>query len=279
MRNSANLARPEFDVDLFAVDDLYDINTVGSCFKNWLRELPEPMLPKDAQARIAEHYDPDYTDPPQILIDEISNLPPYNYYLLFAVTCHLSQLQAHSEKNKMTYQNLCICFLPCLKLERNCFEYLVCHWEKCFKGCKTEEYYLEHERMLADNGCPPSSAEGRSSVAVESYDERPLSSSDSSKPPSMATPHRNGNGKVSKDSSPRPAFTKIFDQENDEGSQYGARSDNASAFGSDNGYDTRETVVMSHEDRTPRRASDLKQISPLPPMSPIKLSTDRGYTS
>lgn len=131
-----------------------------------------------------------------MLIDELSNLSPFNYYLLFAITCHLSLLLAHSDKNKMDYRNLCICFQPCMKIDAFCFKFLVCNWRECWKGCKNEAQYIEQEYMLfnqVDMTVPPSSAEGRSSTAVESHDERNVSSSDSSKPSSIDNSKAGGN--------------------------------------------------------------------------------------
>ncbi|KAK7747744.1 hypothetical protein SLS62_008888 [Diatrype stigma] len=113
----------EGDVDLFAQDDLYDINIVGSMLKAWLRELPDELFPKSAQERIAREC-AGTEEVPQLLIDELSNLSPFNYYLLFAITCHLSLLLAHADKNKMDFRNLCICFQPCMKIDAFCFKFL-----------------------------------------------------------------------------------------------------------------------------------------------------------
>src|SRR5699024_7300713 len=70
---------PEFDIDLFEEPDLYDINTIGSLFKAWLRELPDELFPKETQAKIAKECE-GATTAPQMLKDELSKLPPYHYY-------------------------------------------------------------------------------------------------------------------------------------------------------------------------------------------------------
>ncbi|KAI0125653.1 hypothetical protein BJ170DRAFT_596891 [Xylariales sp. AK1849] len=137
----------EHDVDLFAQDDLYDINIIGSMLKAWLRELPDELFPKEAQERIAREC-AGAEQVPQLLIDELSDLSPYNYYLLFAITCHLSLLLAHSDKNKMDFRNLCICFQPCMKIDAFCFRFLVCDWRACWQGCKNEAFYIEEEYAL-----------------------------------------------------------------------------------------------------------------------------------
>ncbi|KAI9663451.1 MAG: hypothetical protein M1831_002460 [Alyxoria varia] len=136
---------PDFDVDL--LDDnieLNDINVIGSLLKKWLREIPDELFPKSEQNRLAAEYK-DAEEPPQAMCDALSNLPPYNYYVLFAITCHISLLHNHSDKNKMDFSNLCICLLPSIKIERWCFKFLVCDWCKCWQGCRTERDYWETE--------------------------------------------------------------------------------------------------------------------------------------
>lgn len=174
---------PEYDVDLFAQDDLYDINIVGSMLKAWLRELPDELFPKEAQERIARHCS-GAEKVPQLLVEELSNLPPFKYYLLFAVTCHLSLLLAHSDKNKMDFRNLCICFQPCMKIDAFCFRFLVCDWRLCWQGCKNEAKYLEEEydylkqplpRGLAGDRRPPNDSESHEDRAVSSDGSKPSS--------------------------------------------------------------------------------------------------------
>ncbi|KAL5597006.1 uncharacterized protein BROUX77_006954 [Berkeleyomyces rouxiae] len=143
----------EHDVDLFEQPDLYDINIVGSMLKAWLRELPDELLPKTAQDRISREC-AGAQEVPQMLIDELSKLSPFKYYLLFAITCHLSLLLAHADKNKMDYRNLCICFQPCMKIDAFCFKFLVCNWRECWKGCASEAQYIEQEYRLFDAPLP-----------------------------------------------------------------------------------------------------------------------------
>lgn len=77
-------------------------------------------------------------------------LPPWNYYLLFAITCHLSLLTACADKNRMTYGNLVICFQPCLRIDNFCFQFLVQKWRDCWQGCWTEKEALEEEYKVLD---------------------------------------------------------------------------------------------------------------------------------
>lgn len=93
---------------------------------------------------------------PQMLKDELSKLPPFNYYLLFAITCHISLLHSCSEFNKMNYNNLCICFQPAIKIDAFCFQFLILDWRNCWQGCWTEKEYLVEEVKLLEAQTPQS---------------------------------------------------------------------------------------------------------------------------
>lgn len=173
----------EYDINLFNEPDLYDINIIGSMFKAWCRDLPSEILPKDIQAKVARDC-VGAKAVPQMLKDALSNLPPWNYYLLFAITCHLSLLHAYVEKNKMNYNNLCICFQPCLKIDSFCFQFLVCDWRNCWQGCWTEKAALEEEyRVLERLNSSGGESSGGSTALTE---ERSLASSQSNRARTLA---------------------------------------------------------------------------------------------
>ncbi|KAF9886054.1 hypothetical protein FE257_012110 [Aspergillus nanangensis] len=181
----------ELDINLFDEPDLYDINTIGSMFKAWLRELPDELFPKETQAMIAEKCE-GATTAPQLLKDELSKLPPYHYYLLFAITCHLNLLHSYVDQNKMDYRNLCICFQPCMKIDAFCFNFLVCDWKNCWQGCWTEKEFLRVEKEMDEK---EKTVEGARECPLQAPndDERAISSSGSSQiaveeePPRPAT--------------------------------------------------------------------------------------------
>lgn len=185
---TALTSKSELDVDLFQQDDLYDINIIGSMLKAWLRELPTELLPKRIQEKVVKECYGSETVP-QLLIDELSKLPPYNYYLLFAITCHLSLLLAHSDKNKMDFRNLCICFQPCMKIDAYCFKFLVCDWRECWKGCNQESKFIEEEYALLESDMPKSVSEGQS-LDERAIQERAVSSSGSSKQSNSGAEHQ-----------------------------------------------------------------------------------------
>ncbi|OAL06805.1 hypothetical protein IQ06DRAFT_311918 [Phaeosphaeriaceae sp. SRC1lsM3a] len=132
------------DIDLISDPNLNDPNVIGSLFKNWLRQLPDEIFPKEIQASIQRECQGAKATP-QMLKDELSKLPPFNYYLLFAITCHISLLHSCSEFNKMNYNNLCICFQPAIKIDAFCFQFLILDWRNCWQGCWTEKDYLGDE--------------------------------------------------------------------------------------------------------------------------------------
>lgn len=218
--------------------------------KAWLRELPDELFPKESQDRISREC-PNSEEVPQLLIDELSNLSPFKYYLLFAITCHLSLLLAHSEKNKMDFRNLCICFQPCMKIDTYCFKFLVCDWRDCWKGCKTEAEYsvAEYNLFHKEPERPPNSAEGQSSTAIESHDERNVSSSDSSKP---SIGSANDQSKVS-NGHQVPANKKLPLSES---------NDSLSSIST-------TTLTVTKELSTPKKGSGMRPLSPIMPLSPL----------
>jgi hypothetical protein len=224
--------------------------------KAWLRELPDELFPKAAQDRIARECAGSETVP-QLLIDELSNLSPFNYYLLFAITCHLSLLLAHSDKNKMDFRNLCICFQPCMKIDAFCFKFLVCDWRDCWKGCKNEALFIEEEYALFDSP-PPRTLPGpesygearkngntKENVKSEPAEERNVSSSDSSK-----NSNRSANGGDQKSRLKKKAVPE-------------AESTETSSTIS-------TTLTINSERETqPRGSGDLRPLSPIKPLSPL----------
>lgn len=181
----------EYDCDLFEVEELYDVNIVGSLFKAWLRDIPDEILPKSTQDRLTAAAG-GAENAPQMLKDELSRLPPWNYYLLFAITCHLSLLNTCADKNKMTYNNLFICFAPALKMNNDCFRWLVTDWRNCWQGCWTEKEFLDQEYGVLDIMEAGASNDVLNGF-VHTGDERALSSSGSGstsyRPPALDLAH------------------------------------------------------------------------------------------
>ena len=224
--------------------------------KAWLRELPDELFPKAAQDRIARECAGAETVP-QLLIDELSNLSPFNYYLLFAITCHLSLLLAHSDKNKMDFRNLCICFQPCMKIDAFCFKFLVCDWRDCWKGCKSEARFIEEEYALFDQPPPkpvpePGQRSGSGNERPQ-LEERSVSSSDSSKNSNR------GNANEQKG--------RLRKKVPENGSLENSVSSNTTT-GTAPTSTTVSTNLTVHE-TPPRPSGELRPLSPIKPLSPM----------
>ncbi|KAK9436355.1 RhoGAP domain containing protein [Metarhizium brunneum] len=229
-----------YDVDLFKDDDLYDINIIGSMLKAWLRELPDELFPKAAQDRIARECS-GATKVPQLLVEELSNLSPFNYYLLFAITCHLSLLLSRSDKNKMDFRNLCICFQPCMKIDAFCFKFLVCDWSDCWIGCKNEAKFIEEEYRLFDQPPPRGITVPNGPSHIDEHNDRQLSSTDSNKPSDYDNSNR--------------VLQRQFSGSN---ASIGSR------------ISTISTNVTTNSEREPQETTrQLRPLSPIKPLSPI----------
>lgn len=251
----------EYDVDLFAQEDLYDINIIGSMLKAWLRELPDELFPKEAQERISRECAGAETVP-QLLIDELSNLQPYNYYLLFAITCHLSLLLAHSEKNRMDFRNLCICFQPCLKIDAFCFRFLVCDWRECWKGCKNEAKFIEEEYALMHQPPPAALTCGNGQTSGTSQ-SNPGHVGPDDEDASIARGDQAYHDEEHYDSSPGSTHVALQVQGPDD--QHNGKLRKKSTGG--NGSNPAGLTVVSHDPHA--RSNELRPLSPIKPLSPL----------
>ncbi|KAF4552398.1 RhoGAP domain-containing protein 1 [Elsinoe fawcettii] len=210
----------ERDINLLDEADLYDASVIASLFKEWIRELPEEIFPKSRQAKVAATLPtevPGKKPVPQAFRDELSNLPPFNYYLLFAITCHLSLLLSHEPKNKMTLDNLYRCFNQSLKLDGRVFYTLVGDWRQCWQGCYTENEFLRAEYEHLNTPFPEYPELERRPPPVDSaVEERALTSSSGSdasatgrstpenqRPPTSHTQPSNSTGDTEPDSTPQ----------------------------------------------------------------------------
>lgn len=249
--------RAEYDVNLLEQNDLYDINIVGSMLKAWLRELPDELFPKEAQERIArECYGAEKV--PQMLIDELSNLSPFNYYLLFAITCHLSLLLAHSDKNKMDFRNLCICFQPCMKIDAFCFKFLVCDWRDCWRGCKNEGKFIQEEYRIFDQPPPRGLA-----------DIQPPSQSDAGEAAKPASSHSDASSTQERGEPSGKTTKHQLQLSKSDNSLSSHRSSISSALSDESNEDENADDMFGFTHTQVTRTRDLRPLSPIQPLSPL----------
>lgn len=258
--------------------------------KAWLRELPDELFPKEAQERIARECAGAETVP-QMLVDELSSLPPFNYYLLFAITCHLSLLLAHSDRNKMDFRNLCICFQPCMKIDAFSFKFLVCDWRDCWKGCINEPKYIEEEYQLFN--MPPPLGIG----TVNHHDDEDTFDVeiDHVQPPPPAVVAGGGGGGDDRATNDRGTLDHRQASSSDSGAQYGNGSNGNNGNNHSHGHGTDKqhrskkkpptvetgsvasnetlsttlTIESQRVTTPPRQSGDLRPLSPIKPLSPL----------
>nr|XP_048277184.1 rho GTPase-activating protein 22 isoform X3 [Myodes glareolus] len=96
-------------------DSTTDVHTVASLLKLYLRELPEPVIPfarYEDFLSCAQLLTKDEGEGTLELAKHVSNLPQANYNLLRYICRFLDEVQAHSDVNKMSVQNLATVFGP-----------------------------------------------------------------------------------------------------------------------------------------------------------------------
>lgn len=92
---------------------------VAGVFKDYLRQLPEPVLAIPWAERIKythereEHIRTGFA----ALKGKIRRLPPIHQVTLKVIVQHLSKVARHADQNKMTPSNLSVVFSPCLLSE------------------------------------------------------------------------------------------------------------------------------------------------------------------
>ena len=259
----------EHDVNLLEEEDLYDVNIIGSLFKAWLRELPDEILPQSVQEELSEEHGPE-DKAPVALQDALSNLPPWNYYLLFAITCHLSILNACSDKNKMSYHNLFVCFAPALKMNGDCFRWLVTDWRRCWKPgiCRHEKAALAKEYRVLDDTDPVSEPFSNLAVAHEIPDSTSTKlvadstrSEQLTDSPDHVRDNQRSNVRSAREPRPARASSSTSKERNQGVSQHDSSSD-----GFDGGATSNAQPKSSAHARSP---SKLPELSFPQPISPI----------
>ncbi|XP_029978032.1 rho GTPase-activating protein SYDE1 [Sphaeramia orbicularis] len=105
-------------------EDLYpDINVITGILKDYLRELPSPLITRTLYHVVREAMtlrpppvppaDPD-PDLAQSTVELLDCLPPPEKATLSLLLDHLSLVASFNSSNRMTHQNLAVCFGPVL---------------------------------------------------------------------------------------------------------------------------------------------------------------------
>ncbi|PNF17707.1 Rho GTPase-activating protein 100F, partial [Cryptotermes secundus] len=107
-------------VDL-SPDNVPDINVITGVLKDYLRELPEPLFTKCLYQMMVDALSVCLPDDPEgnakLMFSILDCLPKVNRHTLIFLMDHLALVVSQSERNKMSPQNLAICFGPVLMLQ------------------------------------------------------------------------------------------------------------------------------------------------------------------
>ncbi|XP_022257151.1 rho GTPase-activating protein 100F-like isoform X2 [Limulus polyphemus] len=117
---SKKMLRDGFERNSWLVDlteeNVPDINVVASLLKDYLRELPEPLFTKGLFDMLIDGISvclPDDSEGnTKLMFSILDCLPKVNRCTILCLMDHLKQVASYSERNKMTSQNLAVCFGP-----------------------------------------------------------------------------------------------------------------------------------------------------------------------
>ncbi|MCI4376054.1 hypothetical protein PGIGA_G00183720 [Pangasianodon gigas] len=144
------------EVDLAACED-WDVKTITSALKQYLRSLPEPLM---TYALYNEFIVPAKSASPESRVQAIHclvhRLPEKNREVLSLVTKHLANVAAHSKQNLMTVANLGVVFGPTLMRPQE--ETVAAIMDLKFQNIVVEILIEQHEKIFGDapSVCPSS---------------------------------------------------------------------------------------------------------------------------
>ncbi|XP_076441002.1 rho GTPase-activating protein 100F-like, partial [Babylonia areolata] len=116
------MLREAFEKNAAAVDlspeNVSDIHVVTGVLKDYLRELPEPLFTNALYQMLLDALSVRLPSDPEgsakLMLSILECLPTANQDTMALILNHLRRVSAHTEKNKMTIDNLAICFGPVL---------------------------------------------------------------------------------------------------------------------------------------------------------------------
>ncbi|MCJ8730216.1 hypothetical protein PDJAM_G00181670 [Pangasius djambal] len=144
------------EVDLATCED-WDVKTITSALKQYLRSLPEPLM---TYALYMEFIVPAKSASPESRVQAIHclvhRLPEKNREVLSLVTKHLANVAAHSKQNLMTVANLGVVFGPTLMRPQE--ETVAAIMDLKFQNIVVEILIEQHEKIFGDapSVCPSS---------------------------------------------------------------------------------------------------------------------------
>ncbi|KAG1151006.1 hypothetical protein G6F38_001630 [Rhizopus arrhizus] len=116
-QTNIDLLKSEFEKDeelVELVDSKYDVFTVASVLKLFLRELKKPLLDLSTNERATYSKLEDFEDRKRVLEKSIDSLSKAEKDTLKTLIIHLAKVEARSDINKMNIKNLSLMFAPAI---------------------------------------------------------------------------------------------------------------------------------------------------------------------
>ncbi|CAL8330322.1 unnamed protein product [Merluccius merluccius] len=143
------------EVDLSTSED-WDVKTITSALKLYLRSLPEPLM---TYGLYKDFINPAKGGSPESRFQAIHclvhKLPDKNQHILGLVLKHLANVADHSEQNLMTVANLGVVFGPTLMRPQE--ETVAAIMDLKFQNIVVEILIEQHQKIFAEapESCPP----------------------------------------------------------------------------------------------------------------------------
>ncbi len=103
----------------FSERDYREINSIASLVKQFLRELPEPLLTEAHSGDFVRALGrPTDSERVQAISAAFKRIPPANFETVRALCHHICRVAEHDSVNKMSVGNLAVCFAPTLLSSR-----------------------------------------------------------------------------------------------------------------------------------------------------------------
>jgi len=118
---------------------------VAGLFKQWIRELPEPLIPPLFDAQVPFLLDAHKGEDDSVgllndLRDLVQSLPKPNFAVVCLLGGLLAELAKHSDVNKMTEDNIIRCILPTVGCVPALFLWMIRCPEMIFGGTLVQEH-------------------------------------------------------------------------------------------------------------------------------------------
>ncbi|KAL4214914.1 RhoGAP-domain-containing protein [Rhizopus microsporus] len=102
----------ELDEDKVVLDSKYDVFTIATVLKMYIRELKRPLFDFNVQSRLTYSKNMPQAQRFGLLEMKLANLSLAHRRTLHRLICHLSNVNSNNHINKMNIQNLSLIFTP-----------------------------------------------------------------------------------------------------------------------------------------------------------------------